>query len=75
MQWLQDPNQIDSYNLNNVRHEASRHARNKKEEYLKAKTHEFETNNKIKTIRDLYRGINDCEKGYHSSTNNVYSKG
>jgi len=29
MQWLQDPNQSNIGNLNNVRHEASRHFRNK----------------------------------------------
>jgi hypothetical protein len=29
MQWLQDPNQSDVGNLNNVRHEASRHFRHK----------------------------------------------
>jgi hypothetical protein len=30
MQWLQDSNQINVDNINNVRHEASRHFRNKK---------------------------------------------
>ena len=59
MQWLQDPNQSNVYNLNNVKHEASRHFRNKMKEYLKAKIDELETNSKIKNIRDLYRGIND----------------
>jgi hypothetical protein len=39
-----------------VRHKASRYFRNKKKEYLKAKIEELETNNKIKNIRDLYRG-------------------
>ena len=37
MEWLQDPNQSNVDNLNNVRHEASRHFRNKKKEYLIAK--------------------------------------
>jgi hypothetical protein len=37
MQWLQDPNQSNAGNLNNVRREASRHFRNKKKEYMKAK--------------------------------------
>jgi hypothetical protein len=37
MQWLQDPNQSNLDNLNNTRHEASRHFRNKMREYLKAK--------------------------------------
>jgi hypothetical protein len=36
MQWLKDPNQSNSDNLNNARQEASRHFRNKKREYLKA---------------------------------------
>jgi hypothetical protein len=35
LQWLQYPNKINGYNLNNVRHEASRHFRTKKREYLK----------------------------------------
>jgi len=51
MQWLQNPNQSNVDNLNNVRHEASRHFRNKKKEYRKAKINELETNSKIKNIR------------------------
>ena len=46
-----------------VRREASRHFRNKKEEYLKAKIEELENNSKIKNIRELHRGINDFKKG------------
>jgi hypothetical protein len=37
LQWLQDPSEINGYNLNNVRCEASRYFRNKKREYLKDK--------------------------------------
>jgi hypothetical protein len=37
MQWLWNPNQSNVDNPNNVRHEASRHFRTKKKEYLKAK--------------------------------------
>ena len=37
MHWLQDPNDSSVINLNNVRHEASRHFRKKEKEYLKAK--------------------------------------
>jgi hypothetical protein len=37
MQWLQDPNQSNLDNLNNARHEARKHFRNKKREYLKAR--------------------------------------
>jgi len=55
MQWIQDPNQCNVHNLNNVRCDASRHFRNKKKEYLKAKFEELETNSKIKNIRDFYR--------------------
>jgi hypothetical protein len=53
MQWSQDQSQIKVDNLNSVRHETSRHFRNKKKEYLKAKIEELEINGKIKTIRDL----------------------
>jgi len=56
-------------NLNNVRREGSRHFRNKKKAYLKAKIEELETNSKIKNIRDLYRGIIDFKKGYQPRTN------
>jgi len=42
MQWLQDPNQSNEDNLNNVRHAAGRHFRNKKKEYLKPKIDELE---------------------------------
>ena len=59
MQWVQDPSQSDVDNLNNVRREVSRHFRNKKKAYLRAKIEELETNSKIKNIRDLYRDIND----------------
>jgi len=37
MQWLPNPNQSNVDNLNKVRHQANRHFRNKKKEYLKAK--------------------------------------
>ena len=55
-----DQSNVD--NLNNVRSEAKRHFRNKKKEYLKAKTDEFETKSKIKNITDMYRGINDLRR-------------
>ena len=71
MQWVQDPSQRNVDNLNNVRREASRHFRNKKKAYLKAKIEELETNTKIKNIRDLYRGINNFKKGYQPRTNAV----
>ena len=48
MQRVQDPSQSNVNNLNNVRHEASRHFRNKKQDYLTAKIEELETNSKTK---------------------------
>jgi len=66
MQWLQVPNQSNVDNWNNVRPEASSHFRTKKKKYLKAKIYELETNNKIRNIRDLYRGISDFKKGYRT---------
>jgi hypothetical protein len=48
MHWLQDSNQNNVENLNNVRHEASRHFSNKIKEYLKDEIYKLETNsNKI----------------------------
>ena len=46
MQW--DPSQSNVDNLNNVRREASRHFRDKKKAYLKAKIENLETNSKTK---------------------------
>jgi len=37
MQWIQDPSQRNVDILNNVTHEVSRHLRNKKDAYLRAK--------------------------------------
>ena len=68
MQCLQDPNHN---NLNNVRHVASRHFRNKKKEYLKANINDLETNSKVKNIRDLQRGISDFKKGSQPISNIV----
>jgi len=47
---LQDPSQSNVDNLNSVRREASRHFRNKKKKYLKAKFEELENIIKIKKI-------------------------
>jgi hypothetical protein len=71
MRWMQDPSQSNVENLNKVRWDASKHLRNKKKAYMKAKIEEMETNSKIKNVRDLYRGINDFEKGYQPRTNIV----
>ena len=71
MQWVQDPSQSNVDNLNNVRREGSRHFRNKKKAYMRAKIEELETNSKIQNIRDLYRGISDFKKGYQLRCNIV----
>jgi hypothetical protein len=71
MQWVQDPNRSNIHNLNKVRREASRHFRNKKKEYLKAKIYVLETNSKIKNTRDLCGGINGVKKGYRPGTERV----
>jgi hypothetical protein len=71
MQWLQNSHQSNVDNLNNVRREASRHFRNKKKEYLKAKINDLKTNSKNKNIRDLYRGISDFKNGYQPRNNVV----
>jgi len=57
MQWLQDQNKNNVYNLNNVKRDVSKHL--KKNEYMKAKIDELEASNNVKRIRDLYRGKND----------------
>jgi hypothetical protein len=57
LQWLRDSSEINGDNLNNVRHEASRHFRNKKRGYLKDKMKELAMISKNKNIRDLYVGI------------------
>ena len=43
MQWIQDPSQSNVDTLNKVRRDASRHFRNKKKAYLKAKIEELKT--------------------------------
>ena len=71
MQWVQDPSQSNVDNLNNVRREVSRHFRNEKKAYLRAKIEELETNSNIKNIRGLHRGISDFKKGYQLRCNIV----
>jgi hypothetical protein len=56
--------------LNNIRCEASRHFRNKKE-YMKDRIDELVTDSKNKIIRDLYRGINEFKMGYQPRSNLV----
>jgi hypothetical protein len=74
IQWFQNPNQSNGDNMNNVRREASRHFKNKRKEYLKAKINELETTVIRRISRDLYRGINDFKKGYQPRTNAVKDK-
>jgi len=71
MQWVQDPSQSNVDNLNTVRCKASRHFRNKKKVYLKAKIEELENNSNIKNTRYLNRDISDLKKGYQARTNIV----
>ena len=54
IQRIQDPSQNNVDNLNKVRREVSRHFRNKKKAYLRAKIEELETNNKIQNITHLF---------------------
>jgi hypothetical protein len=65
---LKNPSQINGDYLQNLRCE-TRTFRNQKSEYLKDKINELETSNKNRSIRDLYRGINEFKKGYQSSIN------
>jgi hypothetical protein len=58
-------------NLRIVRHEASRYFRNKKKEYLKDKINELATSSKNKNIGDLYRVINEFNRGYQPRSNLV----
>jgi len=73
---IQDPSQSNVDILNNVhvRREVSRHFRNKKKAYLRAKIEELETNSKTQNIRDLYRGISDFKKGYQPRCTRVIQK-
>jgi hypothetical protein len=69
LQWLQNPSKINGDNLKNLRRETSRTFRNEKRNYLKGKIRELETNNTNKSIRDLYRGTNEFNKGYQPRIN------
>ena len=51
LQWIQDPSQSSVDILNKVRREVSRHFRDKKKAYLRAKIEELESNSKIQNIR------------------------
>jgi hypothetical protein len=70
LQWLKDPSKTNADNLN-IRRQTSKHFRNKKREYLKGKIYEIATNNKNRSIRDLYTGINEFKGGYQPRRNLV----
>jgi hypothetical protein len=65
LQWLQDPSEINGGDLNNIRHEASRHFRNKKKECLKDRINVIAMNSKNKNIR----GRNEFKRGYQPTSN------
>jgi hypothetical protein len=69
LQWLQDQSEINGGILNNIKHETSRHFRNKNREYLKEKMNEIVPNSNNKNIGDLYRGINDFKRGHQPGSN------
>jgi hypothetical protein len=50
--------------MNDGRREASRHFRNRRKEYLEDKINGVVTHIENKTIRELYRGVNEFKKGY-----------
>jgi hypothetical protein len=58
-------------NLNNIRHEASRHFGNTKREYQKYIINELAVKSKNKNIRNLYRAINAFKRGYQYRSNLV----
>jgi hypothetical protein len=70
-QRLQDLSEINGDNLNNVRHEASRHFKNKMKGYLKDRVDELAMNSKDKENRNLYTGINTFRNGYQPRNNVV----
>jgi hypothetical protein len=71
LQWLPDPSNINGDNLNNIRRKTSRHFTNKQRKYLKENIDELATNSKLKNIRDLCTGINDCKRDYQPRSNLV----
>jgi hypothetical protein len=74
LQWLQDPREINGDNRNNIRCEVSRHFSNKKRACLKDKIDELARNSMNKNIRDLFRGINEFERGYQPRSSLVKDK-
>ena len=69
LNWLLEPNKINSENLDNIRRETSRVLKNKKREYLKEKINDMEVNGKNKNIIDMYQGVRVHKKVYQARAN------
>jgi hypothetical protein len=57
---LYDDNKGNNHLVNNVRHEANGHFRNKKREYLKAIINELETKSKNRYVTDKNKYVTDA---------------
>jgi uncharacterized protein (DUF2252 family) len=62
LEWLQYQSVVNEDNLSNVRREASRHFRNKKRVYLKGKIKSLNNTVRIRTSRDLHRGMYEFKR-------------
>jgi hypothetical protein len=71
LQWLQNPSQINGDNLQNLRCKTRRTCRKNKREHLKDKISKLETNKKHKSIRNLYRGINEFKRDCKPEINTI----
>jgi fructose-1,6-bisphosphatase len=60
---------MNENNLNAVRHEANRHFRNRKKEYLKDKINELTTNMKNYNIRDICSRFSEFNRCYTPRSN------
>jgi hypothetical protein len=61
---VENPNQINKFDLQNLRRETIVIFRKKEREYLKGKINEQLTNDRNKNITDLYRGMNELKRVY-----------
>jgi hypothetical protein len=69
LQWSQNPSQMNGDNMDNVRRVASRIIRNKNEGGGHIwKTKLITLKQTEQNIKNLYRGINEFEKGYQPRT-------
>jgi hypothetical protein len=62
---------INGVYLNNTRRKANRNFRNRKWECLNDEINKFAINSKNKDIRELHRGIDEFNMGYHLISNLV----